>query len=97
MEQMEQEHEQHQHTAQQQQQDSLPIVTDRDYERLRQMGRSAEETISGMSEATIDSMMTGLQRLKDKLAERRGQESAFQQVNQTRATSPEEPAPRHQV
>jgi len=82
---------------QQQQQDSLPIVTDRDYERLRQMGRSAEETISGMSEATIDSMMTGLQRLKDKLAERRGQESAFQQVNQTRATSPEEPAPRHQV
>ena len=33
-------------TAQQQQQDSLPIVTDRDYERLRQMGRSAEETVS---------------------------------------------------
>ena len=27
-------------------QDSLPVVTDHDYERLRQMGRSAEETVS---------------------------------------------------
>jgi hypothetical protein len=78
------------------------MPTDRDRERLRQMGRSAEETISGMSETTIDSMMGGLQRLKDRLAERRGQqqlqEVGPQQTNPSPATSPEEPTgPRHWV
>ncbi|KAH9965050.1 hypothetical protein BGW80DRAFT_1346183 [Lactifluus volemus] len=47
-------------------QSSRPIDhMDQERERLRQLGRNAEETISGMSEVTIDSMMNGLQRLKD--------------------------------
>jgi hypothetical protein len=71
-------------------------LTDRDRERLRQMGRSAEETISGMSEATIDSMMNVLHRLKDRLAERRGQqEIGPQQANPTPAEEPT--GPRHHV
>ena len=60
------------------------FTTDRELDRLREMSRNAEETvsffdrrarvqiitwvgkqISGMSEATIDSMMGGLQRLKE--------------------------------
>ncbi|KAF8475228.1 hypothetical protein DFH94DRAFT_695248 [Russula ochroleuca] len=74
-----------------------------EHERLRQIGRSAEETISGMSEATIDGMMGALQRLKDRLAERRGQqmqETGSQQANPTPATSPSPerpPQPRHWV
>ncbi|KAH8983156.1 hypothetical protein EDB86DRAFT_261636 [Lactarius hatsudake] len=71
-------------------------------DRLREMSRNAEETISGMSEATIDSMMGGLQRLKDRLAERRAQQ--FQDPQEPlatatpRAASPEEPPhPRHWV
>jgi len=50
----------------------LPV--DREFDRLREMGHNADETISGMSEATIDSMMGGLQRLKERLAERRSQQ-----------------------
>ncbi|KAH9074745.1 hypothetical protein EDB83DRAFT_2515609 [Lactarius deliciosus] len=71
-------------------------------DRLREMSRNAEETISGMSEATIDSMMGGLQRLKDRLAERRAQQ--FQDPQEPlataapRAPSPEQsPQPRHWV
>lgn len=70
-------------------------------DRLREMSRNAEETISGMSEATIDSMMGGLQRLKDRLAERRAQQQDSQEPLATatpRAASPEEPPhPRHWV
>ncbi|KAH9995016.1 hypothetical protein BJV77DRAFT_267314 [Russula vinacea] len=78
-------------------------ITTADHERLRQMGRSAEETISGMSEATIDGMMGALQRLKDRLAERRGQQmqdTGSQQANPTPAASPSPevpPQPRHWV
>lgn len=72
---------------------------DVDHERLRQIGRNAEETISGMSEATIDSMMNVLQRLKDRLGERRGQqqleEIGPQQTNSTRVEEPS--GPRHRV
>ncbi|KAI0305796.1 hypothetical protein B0F90DRAFT_1814656 [Multifurca ochricompacta] len=73
-----------------------------DFERIRQLGHSAEEAISGMSEATIDSIMSALQRLKYRLAERRGQEQ-FQESQQSMvtalpATPPEEPShPRHWV
>ncbi|KAH9032313.1 hypothetical protein EDB84DRAFT_1438647 [Lactarius hengduanensis] len=72
-------------------------------DRLREMSRNAEETgkqISGMSEATIDSMMGGLQRLKDRLAERRAQQQDSQEPLATatpRAGSPEEPPHRHWV
>jgi len=68
-------------------------------DRIREMSRSAEETISGMSEATIDSMMGGLQRLKDRLAERRGQQLQDSQkpfsTTTPLATPPE--GPRHEV
>jgi len=64
---------------------------DQDYERLRQIGRNAEETISGMSEATIDTMMGALQRLKDRLEERRGQQQ-FQE-NEARQQTSSMPAP----
>ncbi|KAI9458145.1 hypothetical protein BJY52DRAFT_1223553 [Lactarius psammicola] len=75
---------------------------DRELDRLREMSRNAEETISGMSEGTIDSMMGALQRLKDRLAERRGQqlEDSRKPLAPTTplATSPEEPPrPRHWV
>ncbi|KAF8498529.1 hypothetical protein F5888DRAFT_178983 [Russula emetica] len=90
--------------SQSQSESMMPTQTpmDRDHERLRQIGRNAEETISGMSEATIDSMMGVLERLKDRLAERRGQqqlqEIGPQQANPTLAASPEEPiGPRHRV
>ncbi|KAI9512272.1 hypothetical protein F5148DRAFT_1365513 [Russula earlei] len=80
-----------------------PFCVDVDPERLRQMGRNAEETISGMSEATIDSVMGALQRLKDRLAERRGQQQA-QDVDPQLTTSPapvtpqeEPPRSRHWV
>jgi len=88
-------------TAQGPQMQQAPVDTDT--ERLRQMGRNAEETISGMSEATIDSMMGALQRLKDRLAERHGQQQfqefeAQQQTKPTPAPSPEEsPRPRRWV
>ncbi|KAI9440669.1 hypothetical protein H4582DRAFT_2074453 [Lactarius indigo] len=77
----------------------LPVDREQ-LDRLREMSHNAEETISGMSEATIDSMMGGLQRLKDRLAERRGQQ--FQESQKPLATStptsPEEPPyPRHWV
>jgi hypothetical protein len=75
----------------------LPV--DREFDRLREMSRNAEETISGMSEATIDSMMGGLQRLKERLAERRGQQlQASQPPSATTtplATPPEESTPPH--
>ncbi|KAH9967135.1 hypothetical protein BC827DRAFT_1152554 [Russula dissimulans] len=76
--------------------------TDSDAERLRQIGRNAEETISGMSEATIDSVMGALQRLKDRMAERRGQQQSqnteHQEANPAPAPPPEEPPrPRHWV
>jgi len=72
---------------------------DQERERLRQMGRSAEEAISGMSEVTIDSMMGALQRLKERLAERRSQQlQELQQRPPTPATPPEELSPsRHWV
>jgi hypothetical protein len=59
--------------------------------------------ISSMSEATIDGMMGALQRLKDRLAERRDQqmqETGSQQANPTPVTSPspeQPPQPRHWV
>ncbi|KAI0256002.1 hypothetical protein BJV78DRAFT_1151421 [Lactifluus subvellereus] len=78
----------------------FPVDPER--ERLRQLGRSAEETISGMSEATIDSMMGGLQRLKERLAERRSQQLQESQQRPPTpaapATPPEDPSlPRHWV
>lgn len=78
---------------------SLPV--DREFDRLREMSRNAEETISGMSESTIDSMMGGLQRLKERLAERRGQQFQTSQppsaTTTPLATPPGESTPRHQV
>lgn len=75
---------------------------DRDLGRLREMSRNAEETISGMSEATIDNMMGGLQRLKDRLAEHRGQHLQDSQkplatTTPLAAPSEEPPRPRHWV
>jgi len=64
---------------------------DREFDRLREMSRNAEETISGMSEATIDSMMGGLQRLKDRLAERRGQQLQDSQQPLATTTPPGTP------
>jgi len=72
------------------------IPVDREFDRLREMSRNAEETISGMSEATIDNMMGGLQRLKERLAERRGQQL---QNSQSPSATPSEESThfRHQV
>jgi len=67
------------------------LPADRDFDRLREVGRNAEETISGMSEATIDSMMGGLQRLKDRLAERRSQQ--LQDPQQPLAATNPSPTP----
>ncbi|KAI0272591.1 hypothetical protein BC834DRAFT_966594 [Gloeopeniophorella convolvens] len=83
--------------------EQLARIWDAERERMWQMGRNAEETISGMSEATIDSMLSGLQRLKERLAERRGQQvsEAPWQSAQTPppppAPSPEPLRPRHLV
>jgi len=78
---------------------AFPI--DLDAERLRQIGRNAEETINGMSEATIDSVMGALQRLKDRMAERRGQQqpqdTERQQANPSPAPPEEPPRPHHWV
>ncbi|KAI0292293.1 hypothetical protein BC826DRAFT_1019705 [Russula brevipes] len=76
-----------------------PALADQDLERLRQFGRNAEETISGMSEATIDSMMGALQGLKDRLADRRDQQQ-LQEIRTQQTTStppPEESPPRRWV
>ncbi|KAH9983913.1 hypothetical protein BJV74DRAFT_886570 [Russula compacta] len=75
------------------------VSSDQDNEHLRQIGRNAEEAISGMSEATIDGVMGALQRLKDRLVERRTQqqwtEIESQRSNSTPASPPEQP--RHTV
>ncbi|KAI0058947.1 hypothetical protein BV25DRAFT_1829504 [Artomyces pyxidatus] len=49
---------------------------DAERERVKELGRYAGETVSGMSEATIDSMLAALQNLKSRLADRRDQQAS---------------------
>ncbi|EIM86869.1 uncharacterized protein STEHIDRAFT_111279 [Stereum hirsutum FP-91666 SS1] len=70
-----------------------------DREKVKEIARQASETMSELSEATLDSMLAGLQSLKNRMAERRAtQEQQTPQEQQPAAQSPPPPpTPRHWV
>ncbi|THH12820.1 hypothetical protein EW146_g7332 [Bondarzewia mesenterica] len=81
----------------------LPEETDRDMfghtwdgerEKVKELGRYAGETMSELSEATLDSMLAGLQGLKARLAEHRADQ---QQQTEQDASEPASELPRHLV